>query len=260
MAKNGNIGSNCIKLFNNFHPSEKTLIMKQKKSEDANLEKKRGSFFFLGMSAAFGMMLSAFVWTSYDIAEYTTGGLDLDFAEEEVIPPNMIVPPPPPPPPEVTTVIDIVDDTEVIEEKEDLFVEQDIKADVQIVEIVEQEVEEVEIFMVVEKMPVLPACKNVSGDEERNQCTQGEIIKLVQGNAKYPPIAKEAGIQGTVYVYFEVNKDGKVENAEIKKSVDKRLDEEALKAVRMLPTFEPGKQRGKPVRVQYTIPVRFVIK
>jgi periplasmic protein TonB len=234
--------------------------MKQKKTDDANLEKKRGTFFFLGLSATLALILSAFVWSSYDINIRLMGELQLDLAEEEVIPPNMVTPPPPPPPPQVTTVIEIVDDKEIIEEKEDLFVEQDVTADIQIIDIPTSEPEEDEIFMVVEKMPTLPACKNLANDEERNQCTQMEIIKLVQGNAKYPPIAKEAGIQGTVFVYFEVNKDGKVENVEIKKSVDKRLDEEAVKAVKMLPTFDPGKQRGKPVRVQYTIPVRFVIK
>lgn len=125
---------------------------------------------------------------------------------------------------------------------------------------IDPEEESEEIFMTVEQMPALPQCKDISDNNKREQCTQLEIIKTVQGNAKYSPIAKDAGIQGTVYVYFEVSKDGKVEKASVRRGVDKRLDEEALRAVNTLPRFEPGKQDGRPVRVQYTIPVKFIIR
>jgi protein TonB len=63
-----------------------------------------------------------------------------------------------------------------------------------------------------------------------------------------------------VYVYFEVSKEGKVENIQVRRGVDKRLDDEAVRAVKSLPLFEPGKQQGRNVRVQYTIPVKFTIK
>jgi protein TonB len=87
-----------------------------------------------------------------------------------------------------------------------------------------------------------------------------EIIRYVSENTEYPPIAKDAGIQGTVYVFFVVGKDGKVKDAKVLREVDPRLDKEALRVVQSLPSFEPGQQRGKPVSVQYTIPVRFTIR
>ena len=126
-----------------------------------------------------------------------------------------------------------------------------------VIEIVE--VEEDTPFMIVEDMPGFGPCKSMAG-LERDQCTQLEIIKYVSSNTKYPPIAKDAGIQGTVFVYFVVGKDGKVRDSRVIRPVDPRLDEEALRVVSSLPAFEPGRQQGKPVSVQYTIPVKFMIR
>jgi len=235
--------------------------MEKIKNESVDLEKKRGAYITVGLMAAMSLMLAAFVWTTYDVREIVAGTLELDLTEEEIIPQNIVTPPPPPPPPQQTTVIEIVDDEEEIEEELDLTdMEADENTEIEEIEYEEEETEEDEIFMVVEKMPTLPQCKSISDPEERNMCTQREIITMVQKNAKYPPIAKDAGIQGTVYVYFEVSKDGKVEKVEVRRGVDKRLDDEAVRAVKSLPTFEPGKQQGRNVRVQYTIPVRFTIK
>ena len=123
-----------------------------------------------------------------------------------------------------------------------------------------EEVDEEDIpFMIVEDMPRFGPCISKTGPE-RDQCTQLEIIKYVTGNTKYPPIAKDAGIQGTVFVYFVVGKDGKVREGRVLRPVDPRLDAEALRVVTSLPDFEPGRQQGKPVSVQFTIPVKFVIR
>ena len=112
-------------------------------------------------------------------------------------------------------------------------------------------------FMIVESMPAIGPCLGLSGNE-RNQCTQLEIIKHISSNTTYPPIAKDAGIQGTVFVYFVVGKNGKVRDVKVLREVDPHLDKEAVRVIESLPTFEPGQQRGKPVSVQYTIPVKFV--
>ena len=113
--------------------------------------------------------------------------------------------------------------------------------------------------MIVENMPALGPCKSMRG-EERNQCTQGEIIRYVSKNTKYPEMAKDAGIQGTVFVYFVVAKDGNVKDVRILREVHPQLDKEAKRVVESLPKFDPGKQRGKNVSVQYTIPVKFIIR
>jgi protein TonB len=187
-----------------------------------------------------------------------------DLLEDEEIPVNIVTPPPPPPPPQQTTMIEIVDDEEIIEEELeiiDLELDEDTEIEVQEFEETQEEeqVEEEEIFMVVEKMPAFGACLEMKGDE-RHQCTQMEIIKYVSSNTKYPAIAKDAGIQGTVFVYFVVGKDGKVRDVKVLREVDPRLDAEAKRVVESLPTFEPGEQRGKSVSVQYTIPVKFIIR
>ena len=158
-------------------------------------------------------------------------------------------------------MIEIVDDEEEIEEEleiEDIEIDED--TEIEIVEVEEEEVVEEDIpFMIVEDMPGFGPCKSKTGPE-RDQCTQLEIIKYVSSNTKYPPIAKDAGIQGTVFVYFVVGKDGKVKDGRVLRPVDPRLDEEALRVVSSLPDFEPGRQQGKPVSVQYTIPVKFIIR
>lgn len=120
------------------------------------------------------------------------------------------------------------------------------------------ETEEEDIpFMIVEEMPGFGPCANLSG-QERDQCTQIEITKYISTYTKYPPIAKDAGIQGTVFVYFVVGKDGKVRDCKVLRPVDPRLDEEALRVVQSFPDFEPGRQQGKPVSVQYTTAVKFI--
>jgi protein TonB len=152
-----------------------------------------------------------------------------------------------------------VDDEEEIEEEleiEDIELDED--TEIEIIEDYEEEEEDV-AFMIVENMPAMGDCRKLRGDE-RHQCTQLEIIKYVSKNTKYPPIAKDAGIQGTVFVYFVVGKDGKVRDVRVLREVDSRLDAEATRVVESLPTFEPGEQRGKAVSVQYTIPVKFIIR
>jgi TonB family protein len=101
-----------------------------------------------------------------------------------------------------------------------------------------------QIFTVVEVMPKYPG-----GDEARMQYLQQSII--------YPEAARKSGKQGTVYVTYVVEKDGSISNVELLRGFDKECDEEALKVVKNMPNWEPGLQRGKPVRVKYNIPIRF---
>jgi protein TonB len=232
--------------------------MLSRKTPEANLENKRGAWKAIGFVASLSLLLSALAWTSYDVAITRAIDFEADLLEDEEIPVNVVQPPPPPPPPQQTTVIEIVDDEEEIEEEleiEDIELDEDTE-----IEFIDYEEEEEDIpFMIVENMPAMGDCKKLRGDE-RHQCTQLEIIKYVSKNTKYPPIAKDAGIQGTVFVYFVVGKNGKVKDVRVLREVDSRLDAEAIRVVESLPTFEPGEQRGKAVSVQYTIPVKFIIR
>ena len=232
--------------------------MLSRKTPEANLENKRGAWKAIGFVASLSLLLSALAWTSYDVAITRAIDFEADLLEDEEIPVNVVQPPPPPPPPQQTTVIEIVDDEEEIEEELEI---EDIELDEHTeIEFIDYEEEEEDVpFMIVENMPAMGDCKKLRGDE-RHQCTQLEIIKYVSKNTKYPPIAKDAGIQGTVFVYFVVGKDGKVKDVRVLREVDSRLDAEAIRVVESLPTFEPGEQRGKAVSVQYTIPVKFIIR
>ena len=111
-------------------------------------------------------------------------------------------------------------------------------------EIVEEDDEE--IFMVVENMPEFPG-----GDLG--------LMKYIQKNVKYPPIAKEYNITGKVYISFVVDKSGSVTNVKVVRGVDKNLDAEAVRVIKSLPKYKPGKQRGKAVKVMFTVPINFTL-
>ena len=104
--------------------------------------------------------------------------------------------------------------------------------------------EEDEVFQVVEEQPMFPGGMQ-------------ELMKYLQKEMKYPKEAQDKGIQGRVIVQFVVNKDGSICEANVVKSVDPLLDAEALRVVNAMPHWTPGKQRGEPVRVRFTIPVAF---
>ncbi|MGY8932053.1 MAG: energy transducer TonB [Flavobacteriales bacterium] len=215
--------------------------MISKKNPKISLENKKAMFFQIGLAITLIVVLIAFEWKSYDKSNYNLGNLNLDDMEEEIIPitrQEVKPPPPPPPPPEI---IEIVED-EVEIEKELEIEETETDED----EIVEIEEDDEEFFMVVENMPEFPG-----GDLG--------LMKFIQKNVKYPAIAKEYNITGKVYVSFIVDKQGKVTNVKIVRGVDKNLDAEALRVVSLLPKYKPGKQRGKSVRVMFTIPINFTL-
>ncbi len=216
--------------------------MEPKKNPEINLENKKGLFFQIGLIITLIIVLFAFEWKSYEKVDYNLGQLNLDDLEEEIIPitkQEVKPPPPPPPPPEV---IEIVEDEVEIEEELEI---EDTESDEDIAIEIEEESDD-EFFMVVENMPEFPG-----GDLG--------LMKYIQKNVKYPPIAKEYNITGKVYVSFIVDKSGFVTNVKIVRGVDKNLDAEALRVVKSLPKYKPGKQRGKPVRVMFTIPINFTL-
>ena len=212
-----------------------------KKDPKISLENKKGMFFQIGLAVTLIAVLISFEWKSYDKSNYNLGDLNLDDMEEEIIPitrQEVKPPPPPPPPPEI---IEIVEDEVEIENEVEIE-ETDTDED----EIVEIEEDDEEFFMVVENMPIFPG-----GDLG--------LMKFIQKNVRYPAIAKEYNITGKVYVSFIVDKQGSVTNVKIVRGVDKNLDAEALRVVSLLPKYKPGKQRGKAVRVMFTIPINFTL-
>jgi protein TonB len=217
--------------------------MKAKKNPKISIERKRGLLFQIGLVITLLVVLVAFEWKSYEKTDYSLGQLQMDDLEDEMIPITRQEEKPPPPPPPPPEIIEIVEDE--VEIENELEVED---TDTDENEFIEQEEEEDsdEVFLVVEQMPVFPG-----GDLG--------LMKFIQKTTKYPPIAKENDITGKVYVSYVVNKKGKVTNVKVVRSVDKYLDAEAVRVVKLLPYTTAGKQRGKPVNVQYTIPINFTL-
>ncbi len=216
--------------------------MQLKKNPESDLESKRGLFLQLGLVISLLIVLIAFEYKSYEKSDFNLGTLNLDDLEEEIIPitkQEVKPPPPPPPPPEIIEIVE--DDVEIEEEIEIEDTESDEEEMIEI-----EEEDDDEYFMVVENMPEFPG-----GDLG--------LMKYIQKNVRYPAIAKEYNITGKVYVSFIVDKQGTVTNVKIVRGVDKNLDAEAVRVVKSLPKYKPGKQRGKPVRVMFTIPINFTL-
>jgi len=227
--------------------------MELKKTPKADLESRRNIFVLIGLVISLGIVLTAFNLNDTVKSADTLGTLAADAIEDEVIPVTRqeeVKPPPPPPPPKVVEVLTIIDDdVELDEEFEFESTEADDKTLINAVPVIKEEEteEESEVFIIVEDMPEFPG---------------GELAlrKWIGSNIKYPVIAAENGIQGKVYVTFVVDKDGSISNARIARGVDPSLDQEALRVVNQLPKWKPGKQRGKPVRVSYTVPINFQLQ
>ena len=121
-----------------------------------------------------------------------------------------------------------------------------------------------DIFAVVEEMPVFGAdCLDLSDKEARRQCSDRAILSYFAKNLVYPPIARENGIAGTVVLRFVVEKDGSVGQVEILRDPGGGLGAEAervLAAMNATRRWEPGKQRGRPVRVYFNLPIRFQLE
>ena len=109
----------------------------------------------------------------------------------------------------------------------------------------EEEPEEQTIFEIVEEAPEF-----INGG-------MAGLMQYLSKNIKYPTIAQENGTQGRVVVQFVVNRDGSIVDAKVMRGVDPYLDKEALRVINSMPKWKPGKQRGKPVRCRYTVPVMF---
>ncbi|GAB1417074.1 energy transducer TonB [Paludibacter sp.] len=220
-----------------------------KKSSNASLEDKKTIFVLMGLVVALSLIYIAFEWTKHEVTIYENVSTDIVQEEEiEIIQTAEVLPPPPPPEiPEVIEVLNVVeDDVEtaqiVIDTEDDKDKKVVIQAPVQAATVVEEETEVV--FMVVETMPSFPG-----GD--------AALFKYLSDNIKYPVIAQESGIQGRVICQFVVNRDGSIVDIEVVRSVDRSLDAEAVRVIQSMPKWTPGKQRGKSVRVKYTLPVNF---
>lgn len=229
--------------------------METKKSPKADLEKKKGLYLEIGLVVSLALVLLAFSIKSYDqeeIEQVQTAEVLIDDVDVQITDPNE--PPPPPPEPEVQAPefkvvadnVEIKDEFLPVDAGDNENSAQDSYV-APVDDTPEETVKEEEIFVSVEKMPEFP------GGET-------ELYKYLNKNLKYPDIAKEQNLQGRVYITFVVEKDGSIANPKVARDIGGGCGEEALRVVRAMPKWTPGKQRTQTVRVQYTLPVIFQLE
>ena len=231
--------------------------MQPKKNPKADLSKNSSLYFVIGLSVILLISWQAIEWKTYEKDLYGYEALNVDDDDDEEVPitEQIKTPPPPPPPPPAPEVIEVVEDEEEVEETVIESTETDQEEIVEIVEVEEVE-EDIDVpFAVIEDVPIFPGCEKVPKSQRRS-CFQEKINKHIRKNFRYPEIAQEMGIQGRVYVQFVIAKDGAITNIRMR-GPDKNLEKEAQRIISKLPQMTPGKQRGRAVRVPFSIPITF---
>ena len=210
------------------------------------------------MFAQIGLIISlAIAWAAFEIKSYDKRDLSDIMIREIALDEEMTEittqdqkPQPPVEVPQQTTQIEIVNDDVEVEDNLDInadVTQEEIIEEYVKPEVIEEEVVEQEIFTIVETMPSFP------GGQEK-------LMHYLATNIKYPQIARESNVQGRVYLSFVVEPDGSVSNVKVLRGIGAGCDEEAMRVVKAMPKWSPGKQRGKAVRVSYNLPVNFKLQ
>lgn len=239
--------------------------MKAKKNPNVKVSRNSSLFFAVGLCLMLLVSYTALNMKTYDKEDIAINVLNVeDLFEEEIPVVNINTPPPPPPPQVASEVIIIVENIADIEETviKSTETQMDDVIEEAIVEVGEVEIEEIEEevtvpFAVVEKVPIYPGCTGKTNDELKD-CFEQKIIAHVNKNFRFPDLALEMGINGKVYVMFNVDRNGVVSGIR-SRGPDKILEKEAERIISLLPKMTPAKQRGKSVKVPYSIPIHFKV-
>ncbi len=234
--------------------------MEAKKNPKVDLTKNSSLYFVIGLSIVLLITWRVIEWKTYkNVYDYEALTVDDDDDEDVPITEQLKTPPPPPPPPPpAPEIIEVIEDEEEIEETVIESTETDEEEIIEVVEVIE-EYEDIDVpFAVIEDVPIFPGCERVRKSERRN-CFQEQMNKHIKRNFRYPEIAQEMGIQGRVYVNFIISKNGSITNIRMR-GPDKNLEKEAQRIIAKLPRMTPGKQRGRPVRVPFSIPITFRLR
>ena len=237
--------------------------MESKKNPKSDVSRNGSIYFALGLALMLFLTYSTLNWKTYDKSDIDIGKLNLDNELEEEIPiiEQVIPPPPPPPPPAAPEVIEVVEDEEEVEETviESTETDQDEEIEVEEIE-VEEFVEDVEVpFAVIENVPEYPGCERGSNAEKR-KCMLDKIAKFAQRKFN-TDLAGDLGLSGRqrISVIFKIDKNGNVVGVR-SRAPHPRLEKEAARVINMLPKMKPGRQRGKPVIVPYSLPITFQVQ
>ncbi len=221
--------------------------MEAKKTDSADLTKKSGFFLSIGLLVTMALVVTAFEWKQYEESLVDLQGKNMNTFEEVMEVPPTEQPPPPPPQVQQPQVVEVPDEEEI---KEDIKVNLDVEVTDQtkieeiVVQAAEPEEESDQIFTIVE-------------ESATPKGGMAAFYKYVSDKIKYPPQARRMGIEGRVFVEFVIGKDGTLTEVRAIKGIGAGCDEEAVRIVQSAPAWNPGKQRGKPVKQRYTLPIIF---
>lgn len=243
--------------------------MQVKKNPKADLGKNSMIFFQVGLIIMLSLTYIGLELKFYGNDDIYLGQVQMSDFEQEDIPITQLntpPPPPPPPPPPMPEVIEVVEDKTEVEETKIQSTESNQSEKIEIIEVAEiayeEEEEEIEKipFMVVQQIPTFPGCEKLKQKEEQKKCMSDKIDAHVKKHFNIR-ISEELGLTGMnrIFVVFKINERGEV--ADIRaRGPNKRMEEEAMRVVRLLPKMIPGRQRDKPVAVEYSLPIMYEIR
>jgi periplasmic protein TonB len=222
--------------------------MENKKTPQADLLKKTGLFMNIGLVISLSLVLFAFEYKSYDdgsLLELTA--INDDFEEMTEIPPTE-QPPPPPPKLQQPEIIEVPDEEE-IEEEIDVDLDIDITDETEIETLIEldeptEEFDDNAIFQFVEHQPSFDG-------------GYAAFYKYINKKLRYPAQARRMGIEGKVFLNFVIDKEGNITNVKVTRGIGAGCDEAAIKVLQNAPKWNPGKQRGRAVKVSMSLPITF---
>lgn len=238
--------------------------MEAKKNPQLEIGRNSGIYFAIGLNLMLLLSWQVLEYKTYEYDDVDIGIVDMQSEFEEEIPIiNTELPPPPPPPPAavVSASVQVVEDTEEVEEtlieSTEITQETAIAEPVEVIDVVVEEIEEdVEVaFAIIEDVPVFPGCEDLSKAQTK-ACFQKKMQEHVVKHFTYPQMALDMGMQGRVSVVFIIDAKGYITGVR-SRGPDKILEKEAERIIKKLPQMQPGKQRGKPVKVAYAIPIFF---
>jgi protein TonB len=224
------------------------MALEIKKNPNVDLNSKRGLIFSISMVITLSLVLYAFEWKQYDKALVELTSKQTNVFETMIEVPSTTIPPPPEVIVQQPQLVAVPDEEEIEEEIKFVF-------DVEVTE--ETKVEE---YKPIEIPKVEEEADQIFVIVEENAQPKGglaEFYQYVSSNIKYPSQARRLNVEGRVYVEFIVGKDGKISDATAVKGIGAGCDEEAVRIIMAAPSWNPAKQRGKPVRQRMVLPITF---
>jgi len=223
--------------------------MKTMKTKQAGVERYRPVFTQIGLVIALGISLMAFEWKTYEKAAIILVGASPIFEIEEFAPITMQPKPPPPPISIARFTLNDNPEIDLPELNIDASIDANLPDEPWTPPALPDELPEPDDIprLHAEVMPSFPG-------------GEAAMHKFLSERLRYPQQAKAAGISGTVYLSFVVERDGRITEIEVLRGGEAGLGEEAVRVVNLMPFWNPGIQAGRPVKVKFTMPIKFVLQ